>query len=402
MLRRTLAILRSHTNGGTVKYLGFVLANLVRDKTRLLFLAVSIISAFMLFGSLSAVGALFRGGYRFSDNVRIFIYPKYTNSLPMYYLEQIRRIPGLRQGQVDFAVARGGYYQDQKNWLNPLAMNEDFPQAPDTTGRFVWDLKQVHDYFADRQGALVNEFMAKKYGWKIGDIVPITMPGITRLDGSHVFPLTIRGIWHFRDPAEGHNQLYYHYTYLDQSRATDRGTIDFLVAILKDGEDPSRFAHAVDQRYMNSGFETLSGTQDGTDRDYFRRVGNVSLIAYLILGIVFLTMLLATGNSLTQSFRERTREIGTLKAIGFGPRRIWWLVMAEANLLLLCGGGLGLLAAIELIRLGQKRMGGLQLSTAQLIAGVALMVATGCVVGWFPARRAARLSVVDAIRTERR
>jgi putative ABC transport system permease protein len=385
-----------------VKYLGFVLANVARDKTRLLFLAVSIISAFMLFGALSAVGVFFRGGYKFADNVRIFIYPKYTNTLPMHYLEQIRRVPGLRDGLVDFAVARGGYYQDRKNFINPLAMNEDFPQAPDTTGRFIWDLQQVKDYYADRQGALVNEFMAKKYGWKIGDVVPITMPGIDKRDGTHVFNFNIRGIWHFRDPEEGHNQFYYHYTYLDENRAKDRGTIDFLVAILSAGEDPSRFSRTVDQMFMNSGAETLSGTQDSSSRDYFRKVGNITLIAYLILAAVFLTMLLATGNSLSQTFRERTREIGTLKALGFGPKRIWWLVMSEANLLLLAGGGLGLLAAVWLIRVAQKRFGGLELSSTQVLLGVALMLATGCLLGWFPARRAARLTVAEAIRTERR
>jgi len=320
----------------------------------------------------------------------------------MHYLEQIRRVPGLRDGLVDFAVARGGYYQDRKNFINPLAMNEDFPQAPDTTGRFIWDLQQVKDYYADRQGALVNEFMAKKYGWKIGDVVPITMPGIDKRDGTHVFNFNIRGIWHFRDPEEGHNQFYYHYTYLDENRAKDRGTIDFLVAILSAGEDPSRFSRTVDQMFMNSGAETLSGTQDSSSRDYFRKVGNITLIAYLILAAVFLTMLLATGNSLSQTFRERTREIGTLKALGFGPRRIWWLVMSEANLLLLAGGGLGLLAAVWLIRVAQKRFGGLELSSTQVLLGVALMLATGCLLGWFPARRAARLTVVEAIRTERR
>jgi len=385
-----------------VKYLGFVLANLARDKMRLLFLLVSIVSAFMLFGALSAVGVFFRGGYRFSDNVRIFIYPKYTDTLPMSDVEQIRRLPGLRHGQVDFAVARGGYYQDPKNALNPLAMNEDFPQAPDTTGRFIWDLQQVRGYRADRQGALVNESMAQRYGWKLGQVVPITMPGITKLDGTHVFTFTIRGIWHYRDPAEGHNQFYYHYTYLDESRATGRGTIDFLVAILGDGVDPSRFAHAVDQLFMNSGAETLSGTQDGVQRDYFRRVGDISLIAYLILAAVFLTMLLATGNSLTQSFRERTREIGTLKALGFGPKRIWWLVMTEANVLLLAGGGLGLLAAVWLIHVAQMRIGNIELSSTQVLAAVALMVVSGCLVGGIPARRAARLTVVEAMRTERR
>jgi len=385
-----------------VKYLGFVLANIARDKTRLLFLAVSIISAFMLFGALSAVGSFFRGGYKFADNVRIFIYPKYTNTLPMRYVDQIRRVPGLRNGQVDFAVARGGYYQDPKNFINPLAMNEDFPQAPDTTGRFIWDLQQVRDYFADRQGALVNEFMAKKYGWKLGDVVPITMPGIKKLDGTNVFNFTIRGIWHFRDPAEGHNQFYYHYTYVDENRATDRGTIDFVVAILNDGEDPSRFSRAVDQLFMNSGAETLSGTQDSSSRDYFRKVGNISLMAYLIIAAVFLTMLLATGNSLMQTFRERTREMGTLKALGFGPKRIWWLVMTEANVLLLAGGGLGLLAALWLVRVAQKRLGGIELSSTQMVLGVALMLATGCLLGWFPARRAARLTVAEAIRSERR
>jgi putative ABC transport system permease protein len=228
------------------------------------------------------------------------------------------------------------------------------------------------------------------------------MPGITKLDGTHVFNFTIRGIWHFRDPAEGHSQFYCHYTYVDESRANDRGTIDFVVAILRAGVDPSRFAQSVDQLFMNSAAETSSGTQDSAQRDYFRRVGNVSLIAYLILAAVFLTMLLATGNSLTQSFRERSREIGTLKALGFGPKRIWWLVMTEANLLLLMGGGLGLLAAVWLIHVAQRQLSDLELSSTQLVIGVVLMVATGCLVGWFPARRAALLTVAEAIRTERR
>jgi putative ABC transport system permease protein len=385
-----------------VKYLGFIFANLARDKMRLLFLAVSIVSAFMLFGALSAVGVFFRGGYKFSDNVRIFIYPKYTNTLPFSDLEQIRRIPGLRHGQVDFTISRGGYYQDPKNPQGVLAMNEDFPQAPDTTGRFIWDLQQVRAYRADRQGALVNEFTAQKYGWKLGDVVPITIPSIAKRDGTHVFNFTIRGIWHYRDPAEGHYQFYCHYAYVDESRATDQGTIDFIVAILSEGVDPSRFAHSVDQLFMNSGAETLSGTQDGVQRDYFRRIGNISRIAYLILTAVFATMLLATGNSLTQSFRERTREIGTLKALGFGPKRIWLLVMTEANVLLLAGGGLGLLAALWLVHVAQRRLGSLELSSTQLVTGVALMVVSGCLVGWFPARRAARLTVVEAIGTERR
>jgi putative ABC transport system permease protein len=388
--------------GGPVKYLGFLLANIARDKMRLTFLAVSIVSTFMLFGALSAVGVFFRGGYRFSDNVRIFIYPKYTNTLPFSDVEQVRRVPGLRHDQVDFTISRGGYYQDPKNPVGLLAMNEDFPQAPDTTGRFIWDLQQVRGYRTDRQGALVNEFMAQKYGWKLGDVVPITVPDITKLDGTHVLNFAIRGIWHYRDPAEGHYQFYCHYTYVDQSRTTEQGTIDFMVAILRNGVDPSRFAHAVDQLFMNSGAETLSGTQDGVQRDYFRRVGNISFIAYLILAAVFLTMLLATGNSLMQSFRERTREIGTLKALGFGPKRIWWLVMAEANVLLLTGGGLGLLAALWLVDAAQKRIGDIELTSTQVALGVALMVASGCLVGWFPAWRAARLRVVEAIGTERR
>lgn len=385
-----------------MKYLGFILANIARDKTRLLFLAVSIISAFTLFGALSAVGVFFRGGYRFSDNVHIFIDPKYTDTLPLSDVEQVRRLPGLRNGEVDYAVERGGYYQDPKNQLAPIAVDDDFPSAPDPTGRFIWNLQQVRAYRMDRQGALVNEFLAKKYGWKLGDVVPITVPGITKRDGTHVFDLTIRGIWHYRDPAEGHGQLFFHYSYLDESRATERGTIDYMVAILKDGVDPSRFARSVDQLFRNSGAETQSGTQDGLQRDYFRRIGNISFIAYLILAAVFVTMLLATGNSLTQSFRERTREIGLLKALGFGPRRIWWLVMTEANVLLLAGGGLGLLAALWLVHAAQKQLGDIDLSGTQLLGGVALMVASGCLVGWFPARRAARLTVIEAIGTDRR
>jgi putative ABC transport system permease protein len=174
------------------------------------------------------------------------------------------------------------------------------------------------------------------------------------------------------------------------------------VAILTPGLDPAPFAGKVDELFMNSAAETSSGTQDALRRDYFKRIGNVSLIAYLILGAVFVSMLLVTGNSLLQSFAERTREIGTLKALGFQSSRVSALVMFESTLMMVVGGLFGLAIAWAVVKAISQRMGLMYVSGEQLALGVIMMLGTGVITGLTPAFRASRLSIVDALRSVRR
>jgi len=158
----------------------------------------------------------------------------------------------------------------------------------------------------------------------------------------------------------------------------------------------------VDELFMNSAFETESGTQDSLRRDYFKRVGNVSLVSELILMAVFASMMLVTGSSLLQSFADRTREFGVLKALGYASSRICGLVVLESTLLMLLGGTLGLGIALTVVKLGSRQWDDLRLSPEQLLLGYGLMVATGVVVGLVPAIRAHRLLVVEALQGARR
>ena len=156
-------------------------------------------------------------------------------------------------------------------------------------------------------------------------------------------------------------------------------------------------AGKVDELFMNSAFETESGTQDSLRRDYFKRIGNVTLISELILLAVFASMMLVTGSSLLQNFADRTCEFGVLKALGFPSARIGALVVLESTLLMLLGGTLGLALALAVVKVGSRQWDDLRLSPEQVLQGLGLMLATGVIVGLLPAIRAHRLLAVEAL-----
>jgi putative ABC transport system permease protein len=308
----------------------------------------------------------------------------------------------VRFGRADYGVGLGAYYRDERNWLGPVAVNHYFSYAVDPSGRFIWDPEQFKAYEADRTGVLVNEALARQYGWKPGDVIPITIPGAVRSDGSKVWPMTVRGTFHYHNPEESPRQMLWHYEYLDEGRVAGRGTVGFIVAMLNPGVDPAQMSGKVDELFMNSANETESGTQDSLRRDYFKRIGNVTLVANVILLAVFASMMLVTGSSLLQNFAERTREFGVLKALGYASSRISALVMLESTLLMVLGGTAGLAIACGVVVLGSRQWGGLRLGPDQLVLGVVLMVATGVLAGLVPAVRAQRLPVVEALRSVRR
>ncbi|MEJ0005192.1 MAG: ABC transporter permease [Steroidobacteraceae bacterium] len=385
-----------------MKFLPLVWSDFVRNRARLTFTLIAVVSAFALFGMLAAIGDLFLGANRFSTNDRVFIQSKLQDSLPFGYVARISALKGVRFSRADYGVSTGAYYQDQRNWLGPVAVNMFFSYAVDPSGRFVWDPEQFKQYEADRTGVLVNEALVRQYGWKLGDVIPITMPGTPRVDGTTVWPMTVRGIFRYHNPAENPRQILWHYEYLEEGRTKERGSVGFIVAMLDPGVDPAQVAGKVDELFMNSANETESGTQDSLRRDYYKRIGNITLIADLILTAVFASMMLVTGSSLLQNFAERTREFGVLKALGYPSTRITALVVLESTLLMVLGGTIGLGIAWGLVQLGGRQWGGLRLSPDQLLLGVALMALSGVVTGVIPALRAHRLQVVDALQSARR
>ena len=384
-----------------MKYFHFVWSNLTRNRARLTFTLISIVSAFALYGMLAAISVFFQGGNRFSDD-RVWIQSKYASPLTLAHVARISTLAGIATGEADYGSGIGGFYQNPNNPVGAVGVSRHFSSEVDPTGRFVWKPAAFRAYQEDRNGALVNDYLVGLHGWKVGDVIPITVPWIAKTDGTRTWNLTIRGTFHYKDPEESKRQILFHHELLDESRVEGRGTVDFIVAILKPGMDPAPFAAKVDELFMNSAAETQSGTQDALRRGYFKRIGNVSFIAYLILGAVFISMLLVTGNSLVQSFAERTREIGTLKALGFQSAGVSGLVMFESTLMMVVGGLFGLIIASVVVKIISERMGFMEVSGLQIALGLAIMLVTGVIVGLTPALRASRLSVVDALRSVRR
>ena len=384
-----------------MKYWHFVWSNVTRNRARLLFTLISIVSAFALYGMLAAISVFFEGHHHYSDD-RVVINAKYGGALPISHVAKIETLPGIATGEADYGTGIGGFYQNPGNPTATIAVSKHFSSEVDPTGRFVWKPEEFRAYQADPTGALVNLNIARQYGWKVGDVIPITVPWLAKVDGTRVWNFTIRGIFHYKDPAESPRQILFHHEYLDEGRAEGRGTVGFIIAILKPGMDPAPFAARVDEMFMNSAAETMSGTQDALRQGFFKRIGNVSFIAYLILGAVFISMLLVTGNSLVQAFAERTREVGTLKALGFQSSRVSALVMLESTLMMVVGGLLGLGIAWAVVRTLSKQLGYMELSALQVALGILMMLVTGMIVGFTPAVRANRLDIVAALRSVRR
>src|SRR5688572_30189755 len=176
-----------------MKYLHFIWSNLTRNRARLTFTLISIVSAFALYGMLAAVSVFFQGSYRFSDD-RVWVQAKYGNPLTLAHVAKVSALPGIATGEADYGTGIGGYYQNPNNPVGPVAVSMHFSSEVDPTGRFVWDPEQFRQYQADRTGALVNENLVRLYGWKIGDTIPITVPWLAKADGTRVWNLTVRGI----------------------------------------------------------------------------------------------------------------------------------------------------------------------------------------------------------------
>ncbi len=189
-----------------MKYLPLVLTNFLRNPARLLFTLIAVVSAFALYGMLAAIGHYFVGADRFSTNDRIFIEPKVADSLPYGYVARVGALPGVLYGRADFGYSMGGYYQDPRKPVNVDFLSPYFSYPVDPSGRFVWDPQDFRQYTADRAGALVNAALAGQYGWKLGDVIPLTTPSMARSDGTHVWPFTVRGIYHYpqsgREPPQ--------------------------------------------------------------------------------------------------------------------------------------------------------------------------------------------------------
>jgi len=382
-----------------MKFLHLIWSNLKRKKLRTSLTLLSIVVAFVLFGFLAAIQQALVGGVALAGADRLIVREKVSiiNLLPVSYEARMDSIPG-----VDFATHQtwfGGVYQDPKNFFmqNPVEPEKFLKMHPEV----ILPPDQLKAWLATRTGAIVGRRTANRFHWKIGDQVPIRSTIWSGPDGSRTWTFDIVGIYDGKDKGTDTTPLFFHYDYFDEARQYAKGQVGWYTIRIKDPSQAAAVARRVDEEFENSPAETKTEPEGAFIQAWASQIGNIVFIVAAILGAVFFTILLVTGNTMAQAVRERTGELGVLKAIGFTNGQVVALVLAESCLLTVLGGTLGLGLAWAFISRGDPTSGLLPLfflPTRDLLIGVGISLVLGLVTGIFPALQAMRLRVADALR----
>jgi putative ABC transport system permease protein len=378
-----------------MKYLALLKANLLRKKLRTTLTIGSFVVALFLFGFLAIVHGAFNQGVDVAGVDRLMVINKVSiiQPLPISYRDQILRIPGVKR--VTFDVWFGGIYQEPKNFFPSFAIDTE-------NQREVYPELAVSDdqwkaFLDDREGAIVGPNTAKRFGWKIGDRVPLQAP----IYGG-TFEFNIRGIYKGAREGDDLSQFWLQYKYLDEHRPAGlKGQIGWYTVKLDSPDDAPRVVKAIDDTFANSNFETKSETMQAMAASWVKQAGNIEFLILAIGGVVFFTLLLVTGNTMALAVRERIGELAVLKALGFSDRFVLFLVLAESVLIAIVGGAIGLGLAKLWTLLGDPTGGMLQsftLPNLLLLIGILCALAVGILAGIVPATSAMRLRVVDALR----
>jgi putative ABC transport system permease protein len=383
-----------------MKFLPLIWSNLKRKKLRTLLTILSILIAFVLFGFLAAIREALTGGVQVAGVDRLIVRHKVSiiQLLPESYKQRMERIPGvaLATHQTWF----GGKYQDSHNFFMqcPVVPDEFLSMHPE----FILPADQKAAWLQTRTGAIVGRKSAQLFGWKIGDKVPIQSPIWAKSDRSHTWEFDIVGIYDGKEKNTDVSSLFFRYDYFDESRAkAAQGQVGWYTIRIKDPARAPEIAKQVDLEFENSSYETKAEPEGAFAQSWAKQIGNITLIVASILGAVFFTVLLVTGNTMAQAVRERTGELGVLKAIGFTNVQVLALVLIESCFVAVLGGLLGLGLAWMMISRGDPTGGMLPLfyfPPQEIVIGAVISLALGIVTGILPALEAMRLRVADALR----
>jgi putative ABC transport system permease protein len=374
--------------------------NLFRKKLRAALMIVSILIAFAIFGVLAAFERAFNAGQQVAEDDRLVVVNKinFTQPLPIAYFNRVRAVEGVRL--VTHANWFGGYYQDPKNVLIVMAVQpETYLQILNNDFDFPPEMRQT--FMRERTGALVGESLASKWGWKVGDRVPISSSIFSQKNGSRSWDMTVVGIFGKRKPQVNTNFMLFQYEYFDETRSFGKDTIGWMVLQTTSPPVNDRVAKAIDQAFANSSYETATDTEKAFNKAFVAQLGNIALIVQLVVGAAFVTILMIVGNTMVMAVRERTREIGVLKTLGFSGGRVLRLVLGETLLLALLGGlpgiALAVLATLSLRQSLSNFIPGLTLEPSIILIALVLMVGLGLATGLAPAIHAVRLKIADAM-----
>ncbi|MFT3669559.1 ABC transporter permease [Pseudoxanthomonas mexicana] len=385
-----------------MKYFHLIWAALFRRKTRTFLTLASILAAFLLFGLLDGIRTSFaqlgqnsNGAQRLQTASRL----SFIETLPISLEPRIKQIDNIQA--VTYANWFGGAYQNPRNQLFTFAVA---PNYLDLYPEIDVAQSERDAWARTRTGVLVGDALMKRFGWKVGQKIPLQSTIFPNSDGTLNWSFDIVGTLKAKDRKSAgftEGMLLMHYKYFEESTPYVDGDVGWYVSRVSDVRRSDAAAKAIDALSMNSPHETKTMSEQAAMASQLKQMADIGLIVGSIMGAVFFTLLLLTGNTMAQAVRERTSELAVLKTIGFTSTSVLGMVLAESILLVLLGGVLGLGLAAVIGPIVSAVSGGVislpPIGLQSWMLGLGLMVAIGLLVGALPALRAMRLNIVDAL-----
>jgi putative ABC transport system permease protein len=383
-----------------VKFFALVWAMLWRSRARTILTLASMITAFLLLGLIQSLNSLFAGD-QINLSAPILITQarvSFTSPLPMRLVPQVEAVPGV--ASVSHSQFFGGIYQDNpQNFFPQFAVNPDrwirtFPEC-------VLPKDQEQAFRTTRTGAIVGPQLAKRFGFKVGDKIPLKSQIWPQKNGDRAWTFDVVGIFgdKVKDSCARIGNMYINYAYFDEARQFGNGGAGIIVVRIENPDDAEKVGQAIDAMFENSPDETKTQTEKDFSLNFARQIGNLKLILYYILGAVFFAIVMLTGNTMLQAVQDRVPELAVMKTIGFTDGQVLGLVLGEALFLCVLGGMTGMLLASGAMA-AFANLPGFPPMSATLgvwVFAIVSMIVLSLLVGVWPAWRAWRLSIVDAL-----
>jgi putative ABC transport system permease protein len=353
-----------------MKYLPLIWCGLGRKRVRSALTFLCIVVSFMLLGSLkgltSGLDATIAG---LSDaRLRVQSRVNLTQPLPIAHAQRIAEVPGVQR--VAYATSFAGFYQEPKN--NVLSSALDLPGLLALYPEISLPPEQRAAALTTRTGAIVGEELAQRFGWKVGDRVPLQSRLWARKDGSRLWTFDIVGIYRVTTDAMPSNSFYISYDYVDSARATANGTVSQFLVGIESAAVADRVSHQIDGLFANSSDATTTQGEKAYMRARVGQIGDIGFFVNAIAGATLFLLFALTVNTMMQSVRERIPELAVMQTIGYGRAKLSALVTSEAVLLCVGAALVGLIVARVMfpVILGGLGLGRVPLPVSVVAAGV--------------------------------
>lgn len=377
--------------------------NMWRKPVRTSLLLVSILIAFLIFSVMVSFNQSFTSFKTQPNRMVTLSKVNFTESLPMAHYDRILHTDGvLAATHMNWF---GGYYRDPRNFLPTFAVD-----PPTYFQVYHEDLTGVpaaarEQFFKERTAMLVAEPVAKKFGWRVGQRIPLNSNIFTNgSNNSHSWDFVLVGLIPTPEGSSQTGSVLIHYNYFNDTTTFSRDRVGWVPFLTTSATLNDRVAHAIDARFANSADETSTADEAAFNKQFTEQIGPIALIITLVVSAAFTAILLIVGTTMALAVRERTKELGVMKTLGFSSARVLRMVLGESLLLSFFGAALGMLLGAGLLVLLSNASGGngppIHFAVMPVLPlGILIALLLGLITGLPPALSAYRMRIVNAFAT---